>query len=139
VKIPTGLGSDFGLTSVLYDNSSNHACITAFTRKTPPVLFSLQNCAHRLLDKGYHSHLGTEIQCGAHCPSGSKLVLVNNRNEIFTVRRHPDARWHVDKMKVNLKRKQIAKREDMMAIAIPNEDIIHLFWIEGGEWRLKTI
>jgi hypothetical protein len=42
-------------------------------------------------------------------------------------------------MKVKLKRKQIAKREDMMAIAMPNEDIIHLFWIEGGEWRLKTI
>jgi hypothetical protein len=42
-------------------------------------------------------------------------------------------------MNVKLKRKPIAKRADMMAIAMPNEDIIRLFWIEGGEWRLKTI
>ena len=64
---------------------------------------------------------------------------MNNRNEIFTVRRHPDTRWHIDKMNVKLKRKPIDKREDMMAIAMPNEDIIRLFWIEGGKWRLETI
>ena len=66
---------------------------------------------------------------------------MNNENEIFTVGRRPDAsaRWSVKMMSVKPDRKTIAKREDMMAIAMPNEDIIRLFWIKGAEWLLRTI
>jgi hypothetical protein len=42
-------------------------------------------------------------------------------------------------MSVKPERKTIAKREDMMAIALPNEYAIRLFWIKGAEWLLMTI
>jgi len=38
-----------------------------------------------------------------------------------------------------LGRKPIVAREDMMAMVMPNEDTIHLFWIKGAEWMLMTI
>ena len=91
------------------------------------------------LDKSYHPHLGTQIQCAAHCPAGTKLALVNDQNEIFTVCKQANARWHVEKIKVSLGRRPIITEEDMMAIVMPREDIIHLFWVKGAEWILKTI
>jgi hypothetical protein len=94
---------------------------------------------YQFLNKSYHHHLGTQIQCAANCPLGTKLALVNDQNEIFTVRKQPDAHWHVEKMKVSLGRKPIVAREDMMAMVMPNEDTIHLFWIKGAEWMLMTI
>jgi len=64
---------------------------------------------------------------------------VNDQNEIFTVGRHPDGHWYVEKMDLRLGRKPIVMREDMMAIVMPNEDTTHLFWIKGAEWVLMTI
>jgi hypothetical protein len=36
-------------------------------------------------------------------------------------------------------RKQINAREDMLAMAMPDEETLHLFWIKGGEWTLVSI
>jgi hypothetical protein len=36
-------------------------------------------------------------------------------------------------------RKHINAREDMLAMAMPDEENLYLFWIKGGEWTLVTI
>jgi hypothetical protein len=113
--------------------------MTAFTGKTPPALFSLQSRNYQLLDWKSHRHLGTQIQCAAYSPSGLKLILVNDKNQIFSVQRRSDA-WRVEEIANRQRvRKPIVTREDMMAIAMPNEDTIHIFWIKGKEWVLETI
>jgi hypothetical protein len=123
-----------------YDNNSGYVCITAFTRKRHPALFSLQSRATQYLDADSPAYLGTQIQCAAYSPSGLKLTFVNDKNEIFSAQRHSDATWHVKKMtSLRPARKPIVMRKDMMTIAMPNEDTIHLFWIKGEEWVLTTI
>lgn len=134
-------GNDFGLSSVLCVNPSS-ICITAFTRKTPPVLFSRLSPGDRPATVGtsYDPHLGTQIQCAAHSPSGQKLVLVNNENEVFSGQQRQDARWHFDKIGHLRSLKKPVKREDWMAVGMPDEQTIHLFWVKrGNEWGLKTI
>ena len=135
LSVNQGHGNDFGLSSILFDSSC--VCITAFTRKKAPLLLSPQHRGPIVLDDRYNPYLGTQIQCAAQSPSELKFIFVNDKNEMFSAQKYSDANWHVMKV-AKTARKQIVKREDLMAIAMTNEDTVHLFWIKGEEWVLTT-
>jgi hypothetical protein len=65
---------------------------------------------------------------------------VNERNEIFSVQRDSPTRCRVEKTDpLRQMRKAVVARKDMMGIAMPDEEVMHLFWIERDEWTLVTI
>lgn len=65
---------------------------------------------------------------------------MNERNEIFSVQRDLPTDCQIEKTDpLRSMRKDVIAREDMMGIAMPDEETIHLFWIKGYEWTLITI
>ncbi|KAH0565199.1 hypothetical protein GP486_001415, partial [Trichoglossum hirsutum] len=140
MKMPTSPTNDFGLSSAFYDDTSGCAYITAFTGRARPVILSLKNRLPRALDDMDHRHLGTQIQCAALSPSGSKFILVNERNEIFSVQLDSPTRYQIEKTDpLRRMRKNVVARQDMMSIAMPEEEVVHLFWIRRNKWTLITI
>lgn len=80
--------------------------------------------------------IGTRIHRAALCESGTNLVLMNQRNEIFWVfdcfGHNPDVRRIG-----NVKRPMSVKRD--AEIGMPTADEVYLFWIEKGKGFLVTM
>jgi hypothetical protein len=134
-----GLHKDFGVSSTLYDNKFGYACVTAFASAAAPALFSLQDAPK--VERLDRIDLGPQIQCAASPPNASrpKFVLVNGEDYIFSVQWHPGSPWQIEKGKKRLGRGSVFKREEMMVIAMPTDDIIYTFRIQGKQRMLTTV
>ena len=87
--------------------------------------------------------LGTQIQCSAQTPSGFRIALVNNRNEIFTAECQAGVVGQVKRIATPWPRKSSATKNGEMAITMPDDETVHVFWVDsnsaGKNWTLTTV
>jgi hypothetical protein len=68
--------------------------------------------------------------------------LVNNRNLVFSVERRARGAnddWYVQRIKVKVNRTPVSAKENWVVASMPDEDTIHLFWVDSGKWFLMTV
>ena len=107
----------------------------------PPSLFSLQgNPQRHNLDSGDRRQLGTEIQSATSHPNSKRpeFVLVNSENNIFSVQRLSIGHWQVEKL-CRLSLDETFRQDEMTIIAMPTQDTIYAFRIQGRQRILTTI
>ncbi|KAH0544743.1 hypothetical protein FGG08_001110 [Glutinoglossum americanum] len=130
-----GGGDDFGLSSVLHNGATGIAVVTAFT-SIPYEIFHSTITGLNLQPQGWNIQV-FRLQGAAQSPSGKYIVLVDATYMLF--RLDTDSNRVEKGMRLSRRRLSASSGDDLMAIAMPNENTIHTFWVEGGKMVLTTI
>jgi hypothetical protein len=92
------------------------------------------------LDSGDYRQLGTEIQSATSHPNSKRpeFVLVNSENNIFSVQKLSSGQWQVEKL-CKLSLNETFRQDEMTIIAMPTQNTINAFRIQGRERILTTL
>lgn len=125
---PLGGADDFGLSSVLYNETSRGTVVTAYTSTRYSVFNSTgfkwkaKNC---------------KLQGAAQGPLGKFVIIADASYRLFRINMQ---RSLVDnEVSLNYDHLQIRSEDDLMSIAMPDDDTVHTFWIRRGDMILTTI
>jgi hypothetical protein len=84
--------------------------------------------------------LGSQIQCATTPPNSNlpEFVLINGDNNILSVHCSADSQWELKKL-CKLGGGSIVYREELMAMAMPTQNSIYVFRIQGKQRVLTMI
>ena len=131
------------ITSLFYDESIESAFLTTFAADTPPHVLTMQG--HQIVETSALKHLTERIQCAAQSPDGSSFAILtsargNPNNKIFTVKltAAKDPVVHRDPL-AKFARERILNHEDHGIIAMPQVNLVHVFWIQSSRMIFTTV
>lgn len=134
-KMPPWTLNDGDLTGVFYDSLRRCALVTAFLGKEYPVLIPFPG--YDLLQNETYS---TKVVHAAQSPSGASFVAVNAMTEI--VQFEYNAKGNLSPRKLKKSANKISTsvfKPGAIALAMPLENILQIFWIRDGKCMLRTV
>lgn len=134
-KLPPWTLNDGDLTSVFYDSERRAALVTAFLGKEYPVLVPFPGY-DPLLNETY----STKIVHAAQSPSGATFVAVNAMTEVIQFEYTAKGTLGPRKLKKSAgKISTNVFKPGSIALAMPLENMLHIFWIKDGKCMLRNV
>jgi hypothetical protein len=134
-KMPPWTLNDGDLTSVFYDSMRRAALVTAFLGKEYPLLIPFPG--HDNLQNETYS---TKIVQAAQSPSGETLVVVNAMTEIVQFEYTTKGMLSPRKLKkASSKISQGVFKPGSIALAMPLESVLQIFWVKDGKCMLRSV
>jgi hypothetical protein len=127
--------NDGDLTSVFYDSARRSALVTAFLGKEYPVLIPFPG-----YDTLQNEIYSTKILHAAQSPSGTNLVAINSMTEIIQF--EYTARGTLSPRKLKKAASKISSsvyKPGGIALAMPHENVLQIFWIKDGKCMLRSV
>ena len=131
------------ITGLFYDESIESAFLTTFAADTPPRVLTTRG--HRSVETSALKHLTERIQCAAQSPDGSSFAILtsargNYNNKIFTIKLSAakDPVVHRDPLE-KFARENILNYKDHGIIAMPQANLVHVFWIQSSTMIFTTV
>lgn len=134
-KLPPWVLNDGDLTDVFYDSARRAALVTACIGKEYPVLIPFPGFGEL-----QNETFSTKIVCAAQSPSGSTFVVANAMTEIIQF--EYTAAGTLSPRKLKKASKHIGNsvfKPGAIALAMPAEDVLQVFWIKEGKCMLRSI
>jgi hypothetical protein len=127
--------NQLGLSSVFYDKNTDHAIVTAFINKSYHVV---QSKSDSLELKGWSRDLVYKFQAAAQSqsPSSSIFTLADAHGQLYTL--NTRTRHIAERLKLP-HRCSANSRDDMMALAMPDDNTVRACWNEDGKIVLATV
>jgi hypothetical protein len=118
---------------VFYDSNKNYAIVTAFINKS---YYAVQSESADFELTGWSRDAVYKFQGAAQSPSGSKFTLADRYGQLYTL----DTRTcHITEGKKLSHRCSANSRDDMMAIAMPDDNTVYACWNEDGKIVLAAV
>jgi hypothetical protein len=134
-KLPPRVLNDGDLTSVFYDSTRRAALVTAFIGKEYPILIPFPG-----YDALQNETFSTKIVAAAQSPSGSVFVVANAMTEIIQFEYTAKGTFTPRKLKkASSKMSNSVFKPGAIALSMPAEDVLKVFWIKDGKCILRTI
>jgi hypothetical protein len=134
-KLPPWTLNDGDLTSVFYDSMRRNAIVTAFLGKEYPVLVPIPG--YDLLP---NEQYGTKAVHAAQSPSGQTFVIANAMTEIIQFEYTQKGTLSPRKVKKSLgKISSSVFKPGTIALAMPQENTLQVFWIKDGKCMLRSV
>lgn len=134
-KMPPWTLNDGDLTGVFYDSERKSALVTAFLGKEYPVLIPFPG--YEPLQNETYS---TKIVHAAQSPSGAAFVVVNAMTEIIQF--EYTAKGSLSPRKLKKSAGKISTnvfKPGAIALAMPLENVLQIFWIKDGKCMLRSV
>lgn len=134
-KMPPYTLNDGDLTSVFYDSTRRCALVTAFLGKEYPVLVPFPGYDY-LQNETY----STKIVHAAQSPSGLTFTVTNAMTEI--VQFEYTAKGTLSPRKLKKAASKITTsvfKPGAIALAMPLENVLQIFWIRDGKCMLRSV
>lgn len=134
-KMPPWTLNDGDLTSVFYDSTRRCALVTAFLGKEYPLLIPFPGYDH-LQNETY----STKIVQAAQSPTGETFTVVNAMTEIIQYEYTAKGTLSPRKLKkTSSKISQGVFKPGGIAVAMPLENVLQIFWVKDGKCMLRTV
>jgi hypothetical protein len=134
-KMPPWTLNDGDLTSVFYDSMRRAALVTAFLGKEYPLLIPFPG--HDNLQNETYS---TKIVQAAQSPTGETLIVVNAMTEIIQFEYTTKGMLSPRKLKkASSKISQGVFKPGAIALAMPLENVLQIFWVKDGKCMLRSV
>ena len=134
-RMPPWTLNDGDLTSVFYNSTKKMAHVTAFLAKEYPLLIPIPG--HDNLQNETYS---TKIVQAAQSPTGDTFTVVNAMTEIiqfeYTAR---DTLSPRKLKKASSKISQGVFKPGAIALAMPVENVLQMFWVKDGKCMLRSV
>lgn len=134
-KLPPWTLNDGDLTGVFYDSMRRCALVTAFLGKEYPVLIPFPG-----YDALQNETYSTKIVHTAQSPSGLTFVAVNAMTEIIQFEYTAKGTLGPRKLKKpSSKISTSAFKPGAIALAMPLENVLQIFWVKDGKCMLRSV
>ncbi|OAL55463.1 hypothetical protein IQ07DRAFT_582945 [Pyrenochaeta sp. DS3sAY3a] len=134
-KLPPWTLNDGDLTGVFYDSERRAALVTAFLGKEYPVLVPFPG--YEALQNETYS---TKIVAATQSPSGSSFIVTNGMTEIIQFQYTAKGTLAPHKLKKSSSKMSTSIfKPGAVALAMPAEDCLRVFWIKDGKCMLRSI
>lgn len=134
-RLPPWVLNDGDITGVFYDSARRAALVTAFIGKEYPLLIPFPGYAPL-----QNETFSTKILSVAQSPSGATLIVANSMTEIIQFEYTPKGTLSPRKLKKSSSKiSSSAFRPGAIALAMPAEDTLLVFWIKDGKCMLRTV
>ena len=127
--------NDGDLTSVFYNSTKKAAHVTAFLAKEYPLLIPIPG--HGNLQNETYS---TKIIQGAQSPTGETFTVANAMTEIIQF--EYTARGTLSPRKLRKASSRISQsvfKPGAIALAMPLETVLQMFWVKDGKCMLRSV
>lgn len=134
-KMPPWTLNDGDLTSVFYNSTRKAAHVTAFLAKEYPLLIPIPG--HDNLQNETYS---TKIIQGAQSPTGETFTVANAMTEIIQF--EYTARGTLSPRKLRKASSRISQsvfKPGAIALAMPLETVLQMFWVKDGKCMLRSV
>ncbi|KAJ4347895.1 uncharacterized protein N0V89_009267 [Didymosphaeria variabile] len=134
-KMPPWTLNDGDLTSVFYDSARRSALVTAFLGKEYPLLIPFPG--HDNLQNETYS---TKVVQAAQSPTGETFTVVNAMTEIIQFEYTTKGTLSPRKLKkASSKISQGVFKPGAIALAMPLENVLQIFWVKDGKCMLRSV
>lgn len=134
-KMPPWTLNDGDLTSVFYDSDRRAALVTAFLGKEYPLLIPFPG--HDNLQNETYS---TKVLHAAQSPKGETFAVINTMTEIIQFEYTMKGMLSPRKLKkASSKISQGVFKPGAIALAMPLENILQIFWVKDGKCMLRSV
>ncbi|KAJ4289755.1 hypothetical protein N0V90_011085 [Kalmusia sp. IMI 367209] len=134
-RMPPWTLNDGDLTSVFYDSTRRSALVTAFLGKEYPLLIPYPG--HENLQNETYS---TKIVQAAQSPAGLTFIVVNAMTEIIQFEYTAKGMLSPRKLKkASSKISQGVFKPGTIALAMPLENVLQIFWVKDGKCMLRSV
>ncbi|KAF9731818.1 hypothetical protein PMIN03_008876 [Paraphaeosphaeria minitans] len=134
-KMPPWTLNDGDLTSVFYDSARRAALVTAFLGKEYPLLIPFPG--HENLQNETYS---TKILQAAQSPTGETFIVMNAMTEIIQFEYTTKGMLSPRKLKkASSKISQGVFKPGAIALAMPLESVLQIFWVKDGKCMLRSV
>jgi len=134
-RMPPWTLNDGDLTGIFYDSAKRSALVTAFLGKEYPLLVPLPG-----MDTLQNETYSTKIVHAAQSPNGSAFVVVNAMTEIIQFEYSPKGSLSPRKLKKpSSKISTNVFKPGAIALAMPMENVLQIFWIRDGKCMLRSV
>ncbi|KAF1997213.1 hypothetical protein P154DRAFT_296300 [Amniculicola lignicola CBS 123094] len=134
-KLPPWTLNDGDLTSIFYDSMRRSAIVTAFLGKEYPMLVPFPG-----YDTLQNETYSTKIVHAAQSPSGTTFIVANAMTEIIQFEYTPRSMLSPRKLKKSsAKISASVFKPGHIALAMPLENVLQMFWVKDGKCMLRTI
>ena len=134
-RMPPWTLNDGDLTSVFYNSAKEIAHVTAFLAKEYPLLVPIPG--HDNLQNETYS---TKIVQAAQSPTGESFTVVNAMTEIIQF--EYTARGTLSPRKLKKASSKISQgvfKPGAIALAMPVENVLQMFWVKDGKCMLRSV
>ena len=127
--------NDGDLTSVFYDTLHHSAFLTAFLGKEYPLLVPIPGYDHLVNEES-----STKVLHAAQSPSGTRFTTVNSMTEMHVYNYKSNGMLNGCRLKrATSKLSSSFFKPGHMALAMPQDNIVLLFWIKETKLMLRKI
>lgn len=127
--------NDGDLTSVFYDTRRRSAFLTAFLGKEYPLSVPIPGYDHLVNEES-----STKVLHAAQSPSGTRFTIVNSMTEVHVYNYKSNGMLNGCRLKrASSKLSSSSFKLGHMALAMPQENIVLLFWIKETKLMLRKI
>ncbi|CAI6330036.1 unnamed protein product [Periconia digitata] len=134
-KMPPWTLNDGDLTGVFYDSERRAALVTAFLGKEYPLLIPFPG-----YDPLQNETYSTKIINAAQSPSGATLIAVNAMTEVIQFEYTTKGHFAPRKLKKSASKISTSVfKPGAIALAMPLENLLQMFWIKDGKCMLRSV